>query len=126
MKQFNLEEYLANPSKKVVTRDGRNVKIHCTNYYLGNQCVIAEIEDIDRSFSFNQYGQQYGNTEDSPLNLFFEEEKHEGWINIYRSLVYNEAYSGKIYASKEEAERYTNNATLATAKIEWEEDICQR
>ena len=56
MKQFNLEKYLNNPSMKVVTRDGRNVKILCTNYYLGNQCVIAEIEGIDRSFSFNQYG----------------------------------------------------------------------
>ena len=31
MKQFSLEEYLANPSKKVVTRDGRNVRIICTD-----------------------------------------------------------------------------------------------
>ena len=30
MKQFNLEEYLNNTSRKVVTRDGRNVKIHKT------------------------------------------------------------------------------------------------
>ena len=28
MKQFNLEEYLKNPSRKVVTRDGRAVKIY--------------------------------------------------------------------------------------------------
>ena len=26
MKQFNVEEYHKNPSKKVVTRDGRNVQ----------------------------------------------------------------------------------------------------
>lgn len=25
MKQFNLEEYLANPSREIVTRDGRKV-----------------------------------------------------------------------------------------------------
>ena len=31
MKPFNLEEYLANPTKKVVTRDGRNVRIICTD-----------------------------------------------------------------------------------------------
>lgn len=122
MKQFNLDEYLANPSRKVVTRDGRNVKILCTNYYLGNQCVIAEIEDIDRSFSFNQYGQQYGNTEDSPLNLFFEEEKHEGWINIYKAG--NDMYKGSyIWSTEEDAKKEGNkwDDYVATAKIEWEE-----
>ena len=123
MKQFNLEEYLANPSRRVVTRDGREVKIHCTNHYLTNQCVIAEIKDIGLSFSFNQYGQQYGNTEDSPLNLFFLPEKKEGYVNILK--VDNCCYLGNstIFNSKEEAEEakksYLNYA--ATAKIEWEE-----
>ena len=31
MKQFNLDEYLQNPSRKVVTRDGRKVRIVCTD-----------------------------------------------------------------------------------------------
>ena len=31
MKQFNLEEYLKDPNKKVVTRDGRNARIVCTD-----------------------------------------------------------------------------------------------
>lgn len=31
MKEFNLNEYLKNPSQKVVTRDGRNVRIICTD-----------------------------------------------------------------------------------------------
>jgi hypothetical protein len=31
MKQFNLEEYLANPSRKVVTREGRSARIICTD-----------------------------------------------------------------------------------------------
>ena len=30
MKQFNLEEYLKNPSRKVITRDGREARIICT------------------------------------------------------------------------------------------------
>ena len=127
MKPFNLEEYLANKSKKVVTRDGRDVKILCTNYYLGNQYVIAEVVDIDRSFSFNQYGVQYGTTSDSPLDLFFAPEKHEGWINIYRGkdgLIVGNV----VFASKEEAEEskrhccgFTQDLYLKTAKIEWEE-----
>ena len=43
MKPFSLEEYLANPSKKVITRGGSAVKIHCTNYQ-GEKPIIAEIE----------------------------------------------------------------------------------
>ncbi len=31
MKQFNLNEYLKKPSRKVVTRDGRPVRILCTD-----------------------------------------------------------------------------------------------
>lgn len=31
MEQFNLEKYLANPERKVVTRDGRPVRILCTD-----------------------------------------------------------------------------------------------
>lgn len=31
MKAFNLEEYLKNPSRKVVTKDGRKVRIICTD-----------------------------------------------------------------------------------------------
>ena len=31
MKQFDLKEYLKGPNKKVVTRDGRNVRIICTD-----------------------------------------------------------------------------------------------
>ena len=31
MKRFSLQEYLANPSQKVVTRDGKPVRILCTD-----------------------------------------------------------------------------------------------
>ena len=31
MKTFNLEEYKKNPSRKVITRDGRPVRILCTD-----------------------------------------------------------------------------------------------
>ena len=51
MKQFSLEEYLKNPSRKVVTRDGRNVKIHCTDLMYGPP-IVAKIEGEDHSHSF--------------------------------------------------------------------------
>ncbi len=31
MEQFNLEEYLKNSNRKVVTRDGKSVRIVCTD-----------------------------------------------------------------------------------------------
>ena len=78
MKPFNLEEYLKNPSRKVVTRDGRSVKIHCAKY-LGNHPVIAEVENSLYSTSFNAEG-RYVDIDESPRDLFFAPEKHEGWV----------------------------------------------
>ena len=123
MKQFSLEEYLKNPSRKVVTKDGRDVKILCTNYYLGNQCIIAEVVDIDRSFSFNQYGVQIGTAGDSPLDLFFVTEKHEGWINLYKGSDGNSFVTSGVFKSEEKAETEGRklDGYLATNKIEWEE-----
>ena len=118
MKQFSLEEYLKNPSRKVMTRDGRDVKILCTNYYLGNQCIIAEVVDIDRSFSFNQYGVQIGTNGNSPLDLFFASEKHEGWVNVYRI---GGLGCRCIFDSEEKARQCADEGAIATVKIEWEE-----
>ena len=124
MKPFSLEEYLHNPSMRVVTMNGREVKILCTNYYLSNQCVIAEVVDIGRSFSFNQYGVQYGTTGDSPLNLFFASEKHEGWVNIFKC-INGESCVGdaRIFKLKEDAEKIGKNRDdyITTIEIEWEE-----
>ena len=119
MKPFTLEEYRNNPKRKIVTRDGRNAKIICTNF-LSNKNVIAEIEEDGYSLSYDENGRN--NNFITPCDLFFAPEKHEGWVNVIRDMVHNEVYCGNmIYASKEEAERIANNATLATAKIEWEE-----
>ena len=126
MKQFNLKEYLEHPDRKVVTRDGRNARIICTDakceYPLVALITICDEDDvyeIIESYTKDgccSYGQQ------DSIDLCFAPEKHEGWVNIIRDMVHNEVYCGNmIYASKEEAERIANNATLATAKIEWEE-----
>ena len=121
MKPFNLEEYLKNPSKKLVTRDGRNVTIHCTNFR-GIFPIIAEIESVGKSFSYNEDGKTsyVGN---SIYDLFFVPEKHEGWINLYRNEDGISWISPNYFKSKKEAEKegraYTCSVT--TIKIEWEE-----
>ena len=125
MKPFNLEEYLKNPSRKVVTRDGRNVTIHCTNYR-GNFPIVAEIEGLNYSTGFTKGGvHMYWNCiKETDYDLFFAPEKHEGWINIYVDINDNSnSYPGNhIFKSKEEALEAANNYNyVSTIKIEWEE-----
>ena len=124
MKQFNLEEYLKNPSKKVVTRRGKAVKIHCTNH-ASNRPIIAQVEGSDYSASFTENGKAFiSNNVISKDDLFFAPEKHEGWINIFKSS--NDlAFLGqsRIFASKEDAKKDGKDCEcyVATVKVEWEE-----
>lgn len=123
MKQFNLEEYLKNPSRKVVTRWGNPAKIMCTNYYLPNYPVIAEIPSrVEKitSFSYTEDGKKQRGLEDEH-DLFFAPEKHEGWINVYRGLM--KIRGAFIHPSKEKAleECKGIESYVATTKIEWED-----
>ena len=122
MKQFNVEEYLKNSSRKVVTRDGRNVKIHCTDY-TASSLIVAKIEGEDHSHSFYRDGSYLG-SEESPRDLFFATEKHEGWVNVYKGGDRNYFTLGAmIYDRKEDAERCRIEETcVATVKIEWEDE----
>ena len=118
MKPFNLDEYLKNPKRKIITRDGRNVTIHCTNYN-SNFPIVAEIEGAHSSDSFNKEGKFY-QISDSENDLFFAPEKHEGWATIYGKFL-----TGEIFSTKEEAEesvkRCGTKDFVAIAKVEWEE-----
>ena len=121
MKQFNLEEYLKNPSKKVVTRDGRSVKIHCTNFTRAHN-IIAQIEGNDFSASYHRDG-IFTHKEESNCDLFFAPEKHEGWLNVWKTEGFSaefHRYCGFIFSSEEEAKIHGKDS-LATIKIEWEE-----
>ena len=125
MKQFSLEEYLANPSRKVKTRNGRNaIRILCTNAK-GDYPIIMLIESTEGSeyaLSYTKDGKYIKGTTDNN-DLFFAPEKHEGWLNIYRSES-GFYLRGNPYKSKEEAEEVAkaNYKTFCTTvKIEWEE-----
>lgn len=126
MKQFNLDEYIANPSRKVVTRDGRNVKIHCINHWTDyNETpkpIVAEIQGIGFSESFTEDGNYYTNTCESKRDLFFASEKHEGWITLYRDKNMN-LYTSNPFKSEETAIDFgrMQDTYIKTIKIEWEE-----
>ena len=124
MKRFSLEEYLKNPSKKVVTRMGRKVRIICTDREDSIYPVVALVKDDNRELdilvAYTKDGIPAGYDEEP---LFFVPEKKEGWLNIYRSES-GFYLRGNPYKSKEEADEVAkaNHKTFcATVKIEWEE-----
>ena len=126
MEQFSLEKYLANPSRKVVTRNGRNARIICTDRRDLNFPIIALIENIsgggEKACSYTKDGRHYTDCSDI-FDLFFAPETHEGWINVYRYSDGGHAYAGAVYDSKEDAEKrkIIDENYVTTIKIEWEE-----
>ena len=125
MKQFNLEEYLANPTKRLITRDGCDARIICTDAKSEKYQVVALVtkkggQEILATFDTSG---KYRSGYNSHLDLFFAPEKHEGWLNIYRSES-GFYLRGNPYKSKEEADEVAkaNYKTFCTTvKIEWEE-----
>ena len=120
MKQFSLEEYLKNPSKKVVTRDGRSARIRCTDRIDPYFPIVALIstESGEDIVEYTSNGLHWLGAK-TDYDLFFAPEKHEGWVNIYPG-----PFTGVVvYKSEEDAKHCANaNAKLiATVKIEWEE-----
>ena len=124
MRFFNLDEYLKNPSQKVVTRDGREVRIICTDMK-SDFPIVALIydeekqkESIECFFENGKY--LFFDADDSPLDLFLDNIKKEGWVNIYSEQEYRHP-GENIFKTKEEAIKYKDINYLATVKIEWEE-----
>lgn len=124
MKPFSLEEYLKNPTKKVITRDGRSARIICTNRLDETYPVIALVKDeyTEKCYGYSKFGKiyQYANR-DCELDLLFASEKKSGWINVYRGNGgHNTFVCNRIFATKEEA-KIEKRDIIATIKIEWDE-----
>ena len=125
MEQFSLEKYLANPSRKGVTREGCPVRILCTDKKSYNEQIVGLImgdNGMEFISTWTQQGKSFFNT-DTPNDLFFALEKHIGWINVYRNSDSGYTYAGAVYDSKEDAEKrkVIDENYVTTIKIEWEE-----
>ena len=126
MKPFNLEEYLTNPSKKVVTREGKPARIICTNRLSENYPVVALVHDGDceKCYSYTQSGKLYTTyqTRDCEFDLLFAPVKKSSWINLYKinSII---SPGPRAYDTEEEAESAAGDKSyyISTIKIEWEE-----
>ena len=126
MKPFNLEEYLKNPEKKVVTKSGLNVRIICTDRKDLNYPIVVLIENKFTERENVLYYTKEGKIFTDGLNdadLVFATEKKEGWINLYRTETSSQYVTSNLYNSKEKAIETgrTSENYIATTKIEWEE-----
>ena len=126
MKRFSLEEYLKNPTRKIVTRDRHNARIICTDRRGLNVKPIAALitipngDEIIKTYWEN--GVETQGYEDNPNDLFFVPIKKEGWIKVYYGKSRcNTFVCNRIFATKEEAEKQTNDNVVAIIKIELEE-----
>ena len=127
MKPFNLREYLKNPQKKIITRDGKRARVICVDRCgLNVKQIVALITSLNGDEIIKTYwedGVEKRGQKDNPYDLFFGTEKKEGWINIYTDDC-GVAYSGQmIHSEYENAEAAGSSLEgyLTTTKIEWEE-----
>lgn len=123
MKQFDLEEYLKNPAKKVITGSGKSVRIICTNKLDSTTPIIALIYKGSEEV-IQLYTKEGRITSKYPCfehDLFFAPVKKEGWINLFK--VNSTMTTGEIYNTEEEAKSAIAKSLvyISTVKIEWEE-----
>lgn len=130
MRPFNLDEYLKNPNKKIVTRDKRNARIICTNKKsMQGYTIVALIDNSEDSYKdteaaaiYNSEG-RFNDVYMDKNDLFFASEKREVWVNIYK-------YDGRFIVdertcnTKEEAlnNKDTTMDYVGTFKLEFEEE----
>lgn len=126
MKQFNLEEYKKNPNRRVITRDGRSVRIVCTDVMGAIYPVLAVYKKDPTHEVWNSYttdGRLYTEGDDTQADLFFAPEKKEGWLNLYKDED-GRVVIGTVYPfeSEKDARMASEDKDyVTTCKIEWQE-----
>ena len=139
MRPFNLKTYLENPLRKIITRDGRPVRIISTDANLFSPgpdatkfpvVALIKVSSANRGKRPNEEILNCYNADGNIIpgrndrsDLFFETVKVSGWVNIYTSKISGEATTGSICKTKEEALSLIDGRDnyLDTIYIEWEE-----
>ena len=124
MKQFNLQEYLAHPERKVVTRDGRPVRIICTDSDAEAGPIVAIVTKDDNKkkvLLYHENGTYFGLDSASVDDLFFAPTIVKRWGIVYRKAEH-------LFDTREEAEKWMEEADegekrfCSVCKVEWEEE----
>ena len=125
MKQFNLQEYLANPKRQVVTRDGRPVRIICTDSDARGGQIVAIVTMPNKKkqvIQFYENGRYYFSSDSkSEDDLFFAPTIVKRWGIVYRN-------ADHLFDTREEAEKCMEEADegekkfCSVCEVEWEEE----
>ena len=86
MKRFNLDEYLKDPNREIITRDGKSVRILCTDRKHPTRPIIAlvQIDKCQEAYSSYTEDGSWVDSTSRPNDLFFAPIKKEGWVNMYK------------------------------------------
>ena len=121
MKPFSIKEHLEHPEWEVVTREGKPVRILCTDLDDNDYPVAAVVGNfhVDKYTADGLF--QAG--KETKYDLFFNETR-EGWV-IISKLPFTDSFEifPEIFATKEEAVRVWEDSPrikCSIIKIEWE------
>ena len=127
MRRFSLKEFLADPSQKVVTKEGHPVRIISTDFKGASVCFpVVGIEELDDGGevlrTYTNAGTISSALVESKINLFFAPSKHTAYASLHRSSDGNLSCQ-EVGINEEVVARWGARRTdyVATAKIEWEE-----
>lgn len=122
MKEFDY--YAAKNGKRVMTRDGRNVRIVCFDRKDEIRPIIALVANKNGGEDPVFYGPSGKCAPNEPgTDLVMATEKRVGWVNIYTEPGGDRNAIGVYpneHEAKEDACKFEEKA-VATVKIEWEE-----
>lgn len=129
MEQFSLAEYLKNPTRPIVTREGNSVRIICTDRDDEDNPIIALVrhEGVEVVMAFSKNGEYFCmNESPDPCDLFFAPEpktKKVGWMNVckYGDNKHFALVGGVIHPTREQALTECPEYVVDTIQIRWEE-----
>lgn len=123
MKQFDLQEYLAHPERKLITRDGRETRIVCTDIKGTSMPILGLVKNPEKFeekvISYTPEGRAAYLTKD--FDLFFAPTIVKRWGIVYRK-------SKRLFDTREQAEKWMEEADegekkfCSVCKVEWEEE----
>lgn len=111
-------------SKPITTRDGRAVRILCTDWNHNGGCPVLGLVSIDCGIEILDTWTIEGNRQRSPTkngDLINSPVKRRGWVNIFFD-PYATYACGTVWGSEDEAKQAADPRVVATIQLpEWED-----
>lgn len=120
LKPFDLEA--AKAGKPVCTRNGRKARVVCFDAKFERPILVLIRDGEGERAHFYYEDGRCDRKQDFNDDLMMLPEKHEGWVNVYKTSIWRNV--GSLYQTKEEAILKIDRSDgdyVDTVKIEWEE-----